>query len=180
MEIHPDLNLPWCQAILNSPDVTIKDIPTANKPSDAHISNTMFAQTLYTGHGIRTQVNFERPTSEPDSIQPWEWCYLISLGTGLDGKTGRAHGGLNALLIDHITGTMASMIGRSFAPATATMTVDYKAPVDTPGVVFCRAWAVERSGRKTWVKATVEAEGGRVLASGKALFIDPKPAAGKL
>jgi acyl-CoA thioesterase FadM len=90
--------------------------------------------------------------------------------------SGRAHGGFNALILDQITGSTASVISGSFAPATATMTVDYKAPINTPGVVLCRCWAVEKQGRKTWLKARIEDGEGKLLASAKALFIDPKPA----
>ncbi len=68
-------------------------------------------------------------------------------------------------------GMTAALVSGSTAPATATMTVDYKAPIDTPGVVLCRGWAEEVSGRKIWVKAVVEDGEGRVLVTGKALFI---------
>lgn len=134
----------------------------------------MFIQTLYTPTAIRAQINFERTSKEPDSITGREFCYLLSIGTGLDGKTGRAHGGFNALILDHITGTTAAQTGGSLAPATATMTVDYKAPIDTPQVIISRAWAIERTGRKTWVRGVIEDGTGNLLASCKALFIDPK------
>lgn len=181
MEGHQDFNLPWCRTLLSS-DISIVDIPTepssagdTDIPSDKAVSNSMFKQTLYTPDAIRAQICFKRPTSEADSIVPWEYCYILSLGSGIDGKSGRAHGGFNALVLDQMTGTVASMVSGSVAPATATMTVDYKAAIETPGVVLCRGWAVERQGRKTWVKATVEDGQGKLLASGKALFIDPRP-----
>lgn len=182
MEGHQDFNLPWCKSLLNS-DISIVEIPTepssardADIPSDEAVSNSMFKQTLYTPDAIRAQICFKRPNSEADSIIPWEYCYILSLGSGIDGKSGRAHGGFSALILDQMTGTVASMVSGSVAPATATMTVDYKAAIETPGVVLCRGWAVERQGRKTWVKATVEDGQGKLLASGKALFIDPRPA----
>ncbi|OCT46654.1 thioesterase family protein [Cladophialophora carrionii] len=136
----------------------------------------MFQQTLYTPFAIRAQINFRRPALESDSILPWEICNLLSLGSGIDGKSGRAHGGFNALVLDQITGMTASVISGTFAPATATMTVDYKAPINTPGVVLCRCWAVERQGRKTWLKGRIEDGEGNLLASARALFIDPKQA----
>ena len=135
----------------------------------------MFEQTLYSDTGIRAQVNFTRPTQEADSITKHEYCYLLSIGSGLDGLSGRAHGGFNALIIDQMTGMTASHVSGSFAPATATMTVDYKAPIDTPGIILCRGWPVEKTGRKNWVKAVLEDGTGSVLASGKALFISPRP-----
>ena len=60
--------------------------------------------------------------------------------------------------------------------ATATMTVDYKAPINTPDIVLVRCWAVEKQRRKTWLKARTEDGQGKLLATAKALFIDPKPA----
>lgn len=182
MEKHQDFNVPWCQKLLNS-DISFVEIPTEPSSAsyandltkDKDVSNSMFKQTLYTPDAIRGQICFKRPTSESESIVPWEYCYILSLGSGIDGKSGRAHGGFNALILDQMTGTVASLVSGSVAPATATMTVDYKAPIETPGVVLCRGWAVERSGRKTWVKATVEDGQGKLLASAKALFIDPRP-----
>lgn len=179
MKFHPDFDVPWCKAILDS-NITIAEIPTERRvddgPWDKSVTNSMFNQTLYTPYAIRAQINFKRPCTESDCINPWEYCYLLSVGSGIDGKTGRAHGGFNALILDQITGSMAALISGTAAPATATMTVDYKAPINTPGVVLCRSWAVERQGRKTWLKATIEEGQGKVLAGAKALFIDPKPA----
>jgi acyl-coenzyme A thioesterase PaaI-like protein len=200
LKYHPDFNILWCQDLLNSNNIISDsiEIPTQHRLRTADtdndnntplhgegedaVSNSMFAQTLYTPSAIRAQINFKRRTSEPDSVNPWEYCSLLSLGSGLDGKTGRAHGGFNALILDQMTGSVASMVSATTAPATATLTVDYKAPIDTPGVVLCRGWAVSRQGRKTWVRATIEdghgqtgGRTGKVLASGKALFIDPKP-----
>ena len=101
---------------------------------------------------------------------------LISLGAGVDGKLGRAHGGFSALLLDHVLGRTASVASGATAPATATMTVDYKAPVDTPGVFLVRGWVESVEGRKAWVCGSVEGEGGEgdVKARGRALFISPR------
>ncbi|KIX93959.1 uncharacterized protein Z520_10296 [Fonsecaea multimorphosa CBS 102226] len=177
--IHPDFDIPWCKSLLQS-DISIVEVPFQHPshndtPLKKGVSNSMFRHTLYTADAIRAQINFKRPATEADSITPWEYCYLMSLGSGIDGKAGRAHGGFNALVLDQMTGTVASMVSGSAAPATATMTVDYKAPIDTPGVVLCRSWAVERQGRKTWVKARIEDGQGNLLASAKSLFVDPRP-----
>ena len=65
----------------------------------------------------------------------------------------------------------AALTSKATAPATATMTVDYKAEISTPGVVLCRGWAESVEGRKIWVKGVVEDGEGRVLAVGRALFV---------
>ncbi len=175
MEIPPDFDLPWCKTILSSDISQLEDAVKHLQDMQDKVSNSMFRQTLYTPEAIRAQVNFQRPTTEPDAIKPWEYCYLLSLGSGVDGKSGRAHGGFNSLILDQVTGMVASRVSGSFAPATATMTVDYKAPINTPGVVLVRCWAVEKQGRKTWLKARIEDGEGKLLAGAKALFIDPKP-----
>lgn len=74
------------------------------------VSNSMFESTLYGERRIRAHLVFQRPCREPDSINPMEQCFLISVGDELDGKTGRAHGGLNALLLDHVAGHSAYVI----------------------------------------------------------------------
>jgi hypothetical protein len=176
MEYHQDFDIPWCKTLLNS-NISDIEIPTQrSRDHDDAVSHSMFHQTLYTPSAIRAHISFRRPTYEPDSIIPWEPCYLLSLGSGIDGKSGRAHGGFNALILDQITGLMASMVSGSSAPATATMTVDYKAPINTPGIVLVRCWAVEKQRRKTWLKARIEDGQGKLLASAKVLYIDPKPA----
>lgn len=182
MDYHKDFDITWCQTLLKS-DIDVVEIPQRpgqtsengqSSQQDERVSNSMFTETLYTSTAIKAQINFKRPTKEPDAITGHEYCYLLSLGTGLDGKSGRAHGGFNALIIDQMTGTCAAQTSGSWAPATATMTVDYKAPIDTPQVILCRGWPIEKTGRKTWVKAVLEDGTGRLLASGKALFVDPK------
>lgn len=70
--------------------------------------------------------------------------------------------------------TACEVLG-TLALATATMTVDYKAPIYTPGLIFARGWAVAKEARKLWVRATIEDAEGRLLARAKALFIDQNP-----
>ena len=38
-----------------------------------------------------------------------------------------------------------------------------------------RCWVAEKQRRQTWLKARIEDGRGELLASAKALFIDPKP-----
>lgn len=79
------------------------------------------------------------------------------------------------MVLNHVAGATACEALGKTTLATATMTVDFKGPVDTPGVVLVRAWAVAREGRKTWVQARIEDPEGRLLAGAKVLFIDEKP-----
>lgn len=142
--------------------------------------NSMFNVTLAHEEGIRASLAFSRPCSEPDTVIDYEDCYLVSLGTGIDGRPGRGHGGFTSLLMDQVTGGTVARAGQKEGedpPATATMTVDYKAPIDTPGVVLVRSWIIEISGRKVWVKGVMQDGSGSVCATAKALFVHPRPKA---
>lgn len=189
MADHPDFALPWVQTLLASP-MTLHPNPPGAKhyvPSPG-VTNSLFASTLSAPEAdcLRAQIMFTRPhqpsptptpTTDPSTTddQPThEQCMLLSLGPGADGKLYRAHGGLSALLLDHLLGHAASVASGATAPATARLEVDYKAPVDTPGVVLCRGWLERKEGRKAWVRGVVEGEGGRVFAVGRALFVAPR------
>lgn len=168
---HPDFNASWCQTLLS--DKTIQWPPkTSDDILQASGHNSLFEKTLYHPTGIRAHLAFRRPATEQDSLDTLEDCFLLSLGTDLDGKTGRAHGGLSGVICDHISGHAAVKIDpKGEPPATATMTMDYLRPIETPCVVLARAWICEVSGRKVWVKAVVEDGEGRVLVRSKCLFV---------
>lgn len=59
---------------------------------------------------------------------------------------------------------------------TATMTVDYKKAVTTPGELVVRSWLEGRSeGRKHWVRAEV-LQNGVCVSEGRCLFLEvPMP-----
>lgn len=187
---HPDLNHAWCKEILSNPDIQW-DSNTKNAEDRRDVSNSMFEYTLYSERGVRVHLSFQRPSKEPDAKNGWEACYLISIGDGVDGKKGRAHGGFSGVLLDHVSGHVANsasprmfrshvgilMISPTDAavdalpPATATMTVDYKAPVETPCVILARGWMTDLKGRKVYTSAVLEDGTGKTLATARCLFI---------
>ncbi len=168
---HPDFDKEWCRKLLADKDIQWKRQPRTGVTPEK-VTNSMFEWTLYGERGIRAHLSFRRPCKEPDSIKPTEDCFLLSIGDGLDGKTGRAHGGLTSVIMDHICGHAAHDVSPSpVSPATATMTVDYKRPVDTPLLILARAWIISYEGRKVWVRAVIEDDKRRVYSTGKCLFI---------
>lgn len=174
---HPDFQAPWIQNLLSNPELQW----TQQVPRRDNVTNAMFEKTLAAPDCIKAHLSFYRPTREAEAVQPFEECFLMSIGNGIDGKTGRAHGGFDALVLDQVSGSCAHHARPdSIPPATATLTVDYKLPVSTPCVVLARSWLVEMSGRKLWVKAVMEDAEGRVLASAKSLFIRAKENDAKL
>lgn len=171
MADHPDFSHAWCTKLLSDPDIQLSQV-LSRQFSDRTVSNSIFETTLSNDRAVRARVDFRRPCREADAVRETEDCSLLSIGDGLDGKSGRAHGGFNALVLDQVSGACAHRTVYSpIPPATATMTVDYKAPIDTPGVVLARAWLIELTGRKIWIRAVIENGEGMVLASAKALFV---------
>lgn len=104
---HPDLEQPWIKEILADPQIEWSP-NTKNATQPDMVSNTMFEYTLYSDRGIRAHLSFRRPSKEPEAADGQEACFLISIGDGVDGKTGRAHGGFNGILLDHISGHIAN------------------------------------------------------------------------
>lgn len=179
---HPDFQLKWVQDLLDKPGLVITRSTDGvdQQRWKGQVFNSMFNVTLAHESGLRASLNFQRPCHETDAVIDYEDCYLISLGTGLDGMPGRGHGGFISLLMDQATGSTAVRMKENDGqdpPATATMTVDYKATIDTPAVVLVRSWVIELSGRKVWVKGVIQDENGKVYAVAKALFIHPRPKA---
>ncbi|KAK5680252.1 hypothetical protein LTS10_007179 [Elasticomyces elasticus] len=176
MADHPDFqSLPWAQRLLQDPNLAfVHESPNSDRRVMA--PNTMFKAVLYKPGAINAHVSFQRPCAEPDNSRGIEQCMLLSVGPHVDGKIGRAHGGFNSLILDQLTGSAAFFaVPDSPPPATATLTVDYKAPINTPCVILARAWVIEVSGRKIWVRGVIEDGEGKVMASGKALFIAGRP-----
>lgn len=94
------------------------------------------------------------------------------------------HGGISALLLDEV-GAAAAF--RAFHDAegaplgtlvpldfvTATMTVDYLAPVPMDRTLEVRATVSEQGTRKAWIECTISADDTPCI-SGKLLFVRPR------
>ena len=97
------------------------------------------------------------------------WSEFV-LGTAYEGPPGLVHGGVSALVLDHMLGEAASE-GLSRARFTGTITVKYLR--GTPlGPLRCEAW-IERTERaKAFARGFIsDAEGITVEADG--VFIEP-------
>ena len=102
-------------------------------------------------------------------------CSEFVLGSAYEGPPGRVHGGVSALVLDHMLGEAASE-GLSKARFTGTITVKYLR--GTPlGPLRCDAWIDRSEGVKVFARGTIsDAEGVTVEAEG--IFIEPTWARG--
>lgn len=102
--------------------------------------------------------------SSPDGLH---WAEL-TLGAAYEGPTGLVHGGMGALILDHVLGATAKSVAPSF---TGTLTLRYRR--GTPlGTLRAEARVDRTEGRKVIVTGTLsDADGITIEAEG--IFIRP-------
>lgn len=93
------------------------------------------------------------------------------LGAAYEGPPGQVHGGVCAMVLDHVLGNAASVEGPCY---TGTLTVRYARP--TPlGALIAQAWVTEQNGRKRIVRGTLS-DGNGVTCEAEGVFIVPRSA----
>lgn len=153
-------------------------------------------------HAIETPTRVPKTTTEDafvsktlateGTIRAWETFYvgsdsipaadksiaqlyiLVSLGGELDGHCGIVHGGFISVLMDEAMTLLAHFHNSPGTTCfTASLQVDYKKPVPTPNSYLCKVWLENRSsGRKLWIKATLENADYEMLAAGQTLVLE--------
>ncbi|MFC4529668.1 PaaI family thioesterase [Sphaerisporangium dianthi] len=87
------------------------------------------------------------------------------------GPPGSVHGGVSAMILDHLLGEAVAAAGK--AAMTGTLSLKYRRPVPY-GVPLLGAAAVSRSeGRKTWAEGAISLPDGTALVEATGLFITP-------
>lgn len=93
----------------------------------------------------------------------------VTLGPVYQGPPGCVHGGVSALIIDHMMG-LANHWGGRYG-MTAHYEIDYRSPTPLLEPLGFRSWVHEVDGRKTWTKATIHA-GDRLCVEAMGLFLE--------
>lgn len=98
-----------------------------------------------------------------------------SLGLAYQGPPGHVHGGVSALLLDHLLG-MANHWGAGPSGMTGTLTVKFHAPTPLLTELTFTAQQAEYTDRKTRTTGTISigdpADGGIVCVSAEGIFIN--------
>ncbi|MGE9806961.1 MULTISPECIES: PaaI family thioesterase [unclassified Janibacter] len=95
----------------------------------------------------------------------------FTVGAAYEGPPGHLHGGMIALVLDQVLGTVPMVIG--VPGLTANLSVTYRRP--TPlGTLTCEAWVAERGDWKTSVEGVMRDPQGRVTAEAQAVFVLPR------
>ncbi len=95
----------------------------------------------------------------------------FTLNAPYEGPTGLVHGGVCALVLDHVLGATAHRPGK---PAfTGTLTLRYLAP--TPlGRLRAEAWVETESESKTVARGHIKDPNGTITVEAEGIFIRPK------
>lgn len=93
----------------------------------------------------------------------------VTLGIAYQGPPGCVHGGISALIIDHMMGFANHWGGRY--GMTAHYEIDYRSPTPLLQPLTFRSWVQEVDGRKTWTHATIYA-GERLCVEARGLFLE--------
>lgn len=97
------------------------------------------------------------------------WAEL-TLGPAYEGPPGCVHGGVSALLLDHLMGVTASNMER--VTLTGTLTMRYRAPLPL-GLVRLDGRISGEEGRKVFVEASIAGPDG-VAIEADGIFIIPR------
>ena len=93
----------------------------------------------------------------------------VHLGAAYEGPPGMVHGGVSALLLDHLMGVTASRMSK--VTFTGTLTLRYRNPLPLGRVVLTGRVSGEE-GRKVFVTAEIEGDHG-VAVEAEGVFIVP-------
>jgi acyl-coenzyme A thioesterase PaaI-like protein len=94
----------------------------------------------------------------------------VTLGAAYEGPAGQVHGGICALLLDHVLSATAHRPDR---PAvTGTLTVRYRRPTWL-GPVRVEAWTDREEGSKTIAHGHITGPDGEVTVEAEGIFIRP-------
>ncbi|WP_168582740.1 PaaI family thioesterase [Gephyromycinifex aptenodytis] len=101
----------------------------------------------------------------------------FDLGAAYEGPPGHIHGGVIALILDQMLGTVPALIGKP--GMTASLSMAYKRPSPL-GPGSAKAWVESVDGWKTQVRGCLMDAEGRTTVTADGLFIVPKWARDKL
>ncbi|MDQ4007976.1 MAG: PaaI family thioesterase [Actinomycetota bacterium] len=105
--------------------------------------------------------------STPDGTARAEF----ELGAAYEGPPDLVHGGVSALILDHVLGSAGGAGGRP--GMTGTLELRYRRPTPLHRPLVARAWIAEVDGRKTTIRGEIARADGRVCVEASGLFILP-------
>lgn len=148
-------SLPWLAAMMNGevPDISIGDA----------LEFDPFSVCAGAFHPASLDIEFRR--DDEASI-----VASTTIDPSFQGPPDRVHGGVVAMIVDEVMGTVNRLLGtRAF---TANLTVNFRAAAPIGEPLTFRAWLHRLDGRKVWIHGNGVAESG-VFVEAEGLFVRP-------
>ena len=120
--------------------------------------------------------NAVAPPMAVEQVEPGHCRAALDLGAPYEGQPGIVHGGISALLLDHLLGETASM-GYTKIAVTGTLTLRYVDSLPL-GPVELEGRVERQEGRKLFLRGTIGAPGS-VAIEAEGVWIVPRWAAGE-
>ena len=140
------------------------------RPGPAGVTFNATGRAWNWGNAVVGARNAIAPPLVIDHPRPGESAAAVHLGAAYEGPPGMVHGGVSALLLDHLMGETASN-GFTRVTFTGTLTLRYVAPLPL-GEVRLAGRITEDDGRKVVVTATIGTP-DEVAVEATGLFIVP-------
>ncbi|OTA89819.1 hypothetical protein M434DRAFT_398367 [Hypoxylon sp. CO27-5] len=166
-------SIPWCaQHLLGSRIIT--GVPSSRLPK-SNGEDSLYAETLKSQTTILAMLEvYEEPilpTERVNSIKTF-----LTLGPGLNGHAGVAHGGIVAAILDEVIGLLMPINQqRGFMPdlpyMTAFLNTTFLKPVPTCATILAQAKILKVEGRKYFAEGWIEDGHGVILARAEALYV---------
>lgn len=96
----------------------------------------------------------------------------FTLGAAYEGPAGQAHGGVSAMILDHVLGATAHKPGRPAYTGTLTLRYHQATPLGHRLRAEARIQSIE--GAKTFAVGTIS-DGDDITVSAEGVFIHPRP-----
>ena len=167
-------NNPVAQKLRGNPDF-VESRPHMKIPED--VRSHHFTGGIMSGPGRITVPPLVFTEKDGKSL-----AAFLHLGSDMCGHQGIVHGGCTATLLDEGLARCCFQALPNKVGMTASLTINYRAPLPADSFVILRATTTKVEGRKAWVKGRIESlvednQQPTVYVEASALFIEPKQAA---
>ena len=140
------------------------------RPGPAGISHNATGRSWQWGNAVVGQRNAIAPPMRVVRHDDGSTSARLTLGPAYEGPPSMVHGGVSALLLDHLMGVTASSMKK--LTMTGTLTLRYRRPLPL-GEVWLRGRITSDVGRKVVVEASIGAVGDDAAVEAEGLFIVP-------
>lgn len=173
----------------------LQSVPFSSNFVKKDTMDTLWSQTLRAPDTIKHAImlirkdimslEYRMPDKPTDDDNGSDWApdvaLLVQLGSQVNGFHNIVHGGILAALLDECLGSAVETIRCCLSGSknmtlinplyTANLTLNYRRPAESPGVLIVEARMQQRQGRKWLLQGRVRGEDGRVRVDATSLWI---------